>query len=36
MDKQAITTDVSESGGVFNLAVKYDNVIFISGPATIR
>jgi hypothetical protein len=29
IDKQVITTDVSEIGGSFNLAVKYGNVIFI-------
>jgi 2-iminobutanoate/2-iminopropanoate deaminase len=31
MDKQVITTDVPETGGPFNLAVKYGNLIFISG-----
>lgn len=31
MDKQVITADVPETGGPFNLAVKYGNLIFISG-----
>jgi 2-iminobutanoate/2-iminopropanoate deaminase len=31
MDKQVITADVPETGGPFNLCVKYGNLIFISG-----
>lgn len=31
MEKQVITADVPETGGPFNLAVKYGNLIFISG-----
>jgi 2-iminobutanoate/2-iminopropanoate deaminase len=31
MDKQVITADVPETGGPFNLCVRYGNLIFISG-----
>jgi hypothetical protein len=31
MEKQVITADVPETGGPFNLAVTYGNLIFISG-----
>jgi 2-iminobutanoate/2-iminopropanoate deaminase len=31
MDKQVIKADVPESGGPFNLCVRYGNMIFISG-----
>ena len=31
MEKQVITAGVPETGGPFNLAVKYGNLIFISG-----
>ena len=31
MEKQVIKADVPETGGPFNLAVKYGNLIFISG-----
>jgi 2-iminobutanoate/2-iminopropanoate deaminase len=31
MEKQVITADVPETGGPFNLTVKYGNLIFISG-----
>jgi len=31
MDKQVIHADVPETGGPFNLCVKYGNLIFISG-----
>ena len=31
MDKEVIAADVPETGGPFNLCVKYGNLIFISG-----
>ena len=31
MDKQVINADVPETGGPFNLCVRYGNLIFISG-----
>src|SRR5262245_56382890 len=31
MDKQVIKADVPETGGPFNLCVRYGNLIFISG-----
>jgi 2-iminobutanoate/2-iminopropanoate deaminase len=31
MGKQVITSDVPETGGPFNLCVRYGNLIFISG-----
>lgn len=31
MEKQVIRADVPETGGPFNLAVKYGNLFFISG-----
>jgi 2-iminobutanoate/2-iminopropanoate deaminase len=31
MDKQVIEADVPETGGPFNLCVRYGNMIFISG-----
>jgi 2-iminobutanoate/2-iminopropanoate deaminase len=31
MEKQVVTADVPETGGPFNLAVKYGNLFFISG-----
>ena len=31
MDKQVITAGVPETGGPFNLCVRYGNLIFISG-----
>jgi 2-iminobutanoate/2-iminopropanoate deaminase len=31
MDKQVIKSDVPETGGPFNLCVRHDNLIFISG-----
>ena len=31
MDKQVIRSDVPETGGPFNLAVQYGNLLFVSG-----
>ena len=31
MEKQVIAADVPETGGPFNLAIKFGNLIFISG-----